>query len=659
LTSFLAIFWCYEKRYPFTRIHQLGEWADHFRFLIRSPNGFIAEATQPGRANYESGLVGQIIRIQVYGGFEAAMAKMKKSQRPTPVSPILRKCPSGIKGLDQITDGGLPEGRSTLVCGSAGCGKTVLGMEFLVRGALQYDESGVFMAFEETEEDLMENFSSLGFNLPTLIERKKIAIDHVFIDRSEIQETGEYDLEGLFIRLGMAIDQLGARRVVLDTIESLFSGFTNEGILRAELRRLFRWLKDKGVTAIITAEQGRETFTRHGLEEYVADCVILLDHRIREQIPTRRLRIVKYRGSAHGGDEYPFLIQADGFSLLPITSLSLDHSASTDRFPTGIDRLDAMFGGKGYYRGSNILLSGGAGTGKTSAAAHFADSACKRGERTLFLAFEESPNQIIRNMKSIGINLEKWVKKGFLKFHAVRPTLYALEAHLTGIHRVIEDFKPTALVIDPISNLVSVGNFAEVKAMLLRLIDSLKTDQITTLFTDLTHSGMPIEETEAGISSLMDTWILLRSLESSGERNRTLYIAKSRGMDHSDQIREFTFTDKGVQLVDVYLGPNKVLTGSARIASQTQDKAEALASRQEVERKRRELERKGTLFHSEMAVLKARFESEQEDLQRAIDQQEALEAVLDQGRADLAKIRKADVSVLPKSESKDKKGDFE
>lgn len=572
---------------------------------------------------------------------------------------MLTKSPTGIKGFDEITGGGLPHGRSTLICGSAGCGKTVFGMEFLVRGALQYDEPGVFMSFEENEEDLIKNFSSLGFNLPTLIEQKNIAVDHVFIDRSEIEETGEYDLEGLFIRLGMAIDQVGARRVVLDTIESLFSGFTNEGILRSELLRLFRWLKDKVVTAVVTAEQGRETFTRHGLEEYVADCVILLDHRIREQIPTRRLRIVKYRGSTHGADEYPFLIQANGFSLLPITSLVLDHPASTDRVPTGIDRLDTMLGGKGYYRGSSILLSGTAGCGKTSVAAHFVDSACKRGERSFFIAFEESPKQIIRNMKSIGINLEKWVKRGLLKFHPVRPTLCGLEAHLAAIHRAIEDFKPNVLAIDPISNLVAVANIVDVKGMLLRLIDFLKTNEITTLFTDLTQGGMSIEQTELGISSLMDTWICLLSLESSGERNHALFIAKSRGMQHSNQIREFMLTDKGVQLVDVYLGPNNVFTGSARTTKEAQDKAEALDRRQELERKRSEMERSRKMFHAEMAMLQARFESEQENLQKAIDKEEALEAVLKRDRNDLGTMRKADRLIVPKSEGKDEKGDFE
>jgi len=517
-------------------------------------------------------------------------------------------------------------------------------MEFLVRGATEYNEAGVFIAFEETEAELIKNFSSLGFDLPTLIAGKKLAIDHVFVERNDIEETGEYDLEGLFIRLAMAVDGVKAKRVVLDTIESLFAGFTNEGILRAELRRLFKWLKDKGVTAVITAERGGETFTRHGLEEYVADCVVMMDHRVLDHISTRRLRIVKYRGSAHGADEYPFLIYPSGISLLPITSLGLNHTAPTDRISTGIDRLDTMFSGKGYYRGSTVLVSGSAGTGKTSVAAHFVDSACGRSERVVYLAFEESPSQIIRNMKSIGIDLEKWVKNGFLKFHAIRPTLYGLESHLTGIHRVIEDFQPTCVVMDPVSNLVSVGNITEVKGMLMRLIDFLKTNEITCLCTDLTHGGTPMEQTDVGISSLMDTWILLRSTESDGERNRTLCIAKSRGMDHSAQIREFRLTDQGAELIDVYVGPGGVLTGSARAAREASERLDEVARSQETERKQRELKRKRALFQAQLAAMQAQFEAEEETLQISIDQGLTREKSLSKDQLRMAKIRKADAT---------------
>ena len=568
------------------------------------------------------------------------MTKKKKPQRP-PLGP-LPKCPTGIKGLDEVTGGGLPQGRSTLVCGSAGSGKTVLGMEFLIRGATEYDEPGVFMSFEETEDDLIKNFKPLGFDLPALIERKKIALDYVFVDRGEIAETGEYDLEGLFIRLALAIDEVGAKRVVLDTIESLFSGFTNEGILRAELRRLFSWLKEKGVTAVITAEQGRDTLTRNGLEEYVADCVIALDHRVIDQISTRRLRVVKYRGSVHGADEYPFLIHPNGFSLLPITSLKLDHTAPIDRVSTGIERLDTMLGGKGYYRGSSILVSGSAGTGKTSVAAHFVDSACRNGHRAVFLAFEESPSQIVRNMRSIGIDLDQWEQKGLLRFHAIRPTRYGLESHLTRMHTVIDDFKPAVVVIDPVSNLVSIGSLSEVKIMLTRLIDFLKTHEITTVCTDLTLGGTSAQQTEIGLSSLMDTWILLRSLESDGERNRTMYIAKSRGIAHSDQVREFLLTDNGVKLVDVYLGPEGVLTGSARAAREAHDNAQVLVRRQELERKQRELARKRTLLQAQLATLQAQFEAEEEELQQAIDQEVSRGKALDYDQRKMARLRRAD-----------------
>jgi circadian clock protein KaiC len=575
------------------------------------------------------------------------MATMKKARKASSSGVTLPKTPTGIKGLDEITGGGLPEGRPTLVCGSAGCGKTFLGMEFLVRGALQYNEPGVLVSFEETEKDLLENFSSDDFGLKRLLAENKIAMDHVFVDRKEIEETGEYDLEGLFIRLDMAVKQVKAKRVVLDTIEALFSGFSNEGILRAELRRLFRWLKDKGITAVITAERGQNTFTRHGLEEYIADCVIVLDHRVENQLSTRRLRIVKYRGSAHGADEYPFLITRDGFSILPITSLGLNQVATLERISTGIDRLDTMLSGQGYYKGSTVLVSGTAGTGKTSIAAHFADSVCSRGERAVYLCFEESPSQIIRNMKSIGIDLEKWAKKDLLRFRAVRPTLHGLEAHLMEIHKAVDEFKPAALVMDPMSNLVSVGNTADVKSMLMRLIDYLKGELITTVCTDLTSGGTEAQHTQIGLSSLADTWIILRLNENGGERNRTLYVAKSRGMGHSEQIREFRLTDNGFKLLDVYLGPGGVLTGSARLARETQEKSEALIRSQKLVLMRRDLERKQALHRAEMSALQAKFEYEQEEIQRAIAQEVDGESLLRQERAALVDSRKADVRSSP------------
>ena len=500
------------------------------------------------------------------------------------------KTPTGIPGLDEITGGGLPKGRPTLVCGAAGCGKTLFAMEFLVRGATQYNEPGVFMSFEETAEELTKNVASLGFDLNRLAASKRLLIDHVRVERSEIEETGEYDLDGLFIRLGHAIDSIGAKRVVLDTVESLFAGLPNPLILRAELRRLFRWLKDKGMTAVITGEKGDNTFTRHGLEEYVSDCVIFLDHRVTDQLSTRRMRIVKYRGSTHGTNEYPFLIEEKGISVLPITSIGLNHPVSTQRISTGIPRLDTMLGGKGYYRGSSILLSGTAGTGKTSVAASFVDAACRRGERCVYFAFEESSAQIIRNMRSIGIDLEPWVTKGLLKFHAERPSVYGLETHLLTMHKAINEFKPAVVVIDPITNLISAGNPLDVKSMLTRLIDFLKMNQITALFTTLTSAGGPLEQSEVGISSLADTWLLLRDIEIGGERNRGLYILKSRGMAHSNQIREFLLTDQGIDLLDVYVGPSGVLTGSARLAQEAQEKGAEIAHQQEIELKKLNLE---------------------------------------------------------------------
>ncbi|MEX2218803.1 MAG: circadian clock protein KaiC [Phycisphaerales bacterium] len=530
--------------------------------------------------------------------------------------PSLEKAPTGIEGLDQITNGGLPAGRPTLVCGGAGCGKTLLGVEFLVRGAVKYGEPGLFVSFEENAEELAKNVASLGFDLKDLERRKLLIVDHVRVERGEIEETGEYDLEGLFVRLGYSIDEVGAKRVVLDTIESLFSGLSNTAILRAELRRLFHWLKDKGVTAVITGERGEGQLTRQWLEEYVSDCVILMDHRVIQQISTRRLRIVKYRGSTHGTNEYPFLIDADGISVLPITSLGLSHGVSDERVPTGIARLDTMLAG-GYFRGSSVLVSGTAGTGKSSMAAHFADATCRAGESCLYFAFEESEALIIRNMRSIGIDLEPHVRAGLLKFFASRPSLHGLEMHLAVMHREIGRHRPRAVVLDPISNLVSQSNPADTLGMLVRLIDFLKEQEITGVFTSLNTGGPePVETSEVGISSLMDSWILLRDMEAAGERNRLINVVKSRGTAHSNQVREFLLTDNGVQIRDMYLGPGGVLTGSARRSQEARDAAAERDRSAELERREAQLTRK-------RAELDAEIEEEARALERLRRQEAA------------------------------------
>ncbi len=462
---------------------------------------------------------------------------------------LLSKAATGIKGLDEVLSGGLPQDRTTLVCGSAGSGKTLLAAEFLAHGANRFDEPGVFMSFEETEQDLSENVSSLGFDLPALVRDKKIIVDHVHIDRENIHETGEYDLEGLFIRLDHAINSIGAKRVVLDTVESLFSGLPNLLILRTELRRLFHWLKDRGVTAVITGERGNGALTRHGLEEYISDCVILLDHRVIEQVSTRRLRVVKYRGSTHGTNEYPFLIDEEGISVFPITSLILGHTASEERISTGIKKLDDMMGGKGYFRGSSILVSGTAGTGKTSLAAHFCEAGCVRNERVLYFAFEESPAQVLRNMQSIGIDLKSWIDKGLLHFNAVHPLMHGMEMHLVAILKEVNKLNPDIIIVDPINSFVTSGNDLEVRAMLTRLINYLKGKGITALFTSLTEAGSNLEKTNTAVSSLIDTWLLLRNIEIDHDRRRGVYILKSRGMAHSNKIIEFLLTDQGVDLL--------------------------------------------------------------------------------------------------------------
>jgi circadian clock protein KaiC len=568
------------------------------------------------------------------------------SNRSTKLPPRhgIAKSPTGIAGLDQITEGGIPAGRPTLVCGSAGCGKTVLAMEFLVRGATEFDEPGVFMAFEETEKELSQNVASMGFDLTALCARKKICLEHVHIERSEIEETGEYDLDGLFIRLQSAIDSVGAKRVVLDTVEALFSGFDNTRILRAELRRLFAWLKTKGVTAIITAESGEGKLTRYGIEEYVADCVILLDHRVEDQNSIRRLRVIKYRGSLHGTSEYPFLIGETGISVLPLSSLKLDHKASNQRISSGVPRLDSMLGGKGFYRGSSVLVSGGAGTGKSSLAAHFVQAACRRGERALFIASEQSADEIIRNMRSIGIDLEPWVRRGLLHFYASRPGSFGLEKHLVTLHNLTATFDPKVVVIDPVTNFASVGTHTEVKSMVTRLIDTFKSRNITALFTSLTSGDVGPESSDIGVSSQMDAWLLLRNLESNGERNRGLYVLKARGMAHSNQIREFVLTDHGVQLVDVYVGPSGLLTGSARIAQAARETAETLERKQELERKGADLMHKRQQLEEQIERMRAEFALEERGLMRELDSMEAKGKQLVLDRAEMGRVRQADIA---------------
>ena len=554
----------------------------------------------------------------------------------------LTKCPTGIRGLDEITKGGLPRGRPTLICGGAGCGKTLLSMEFIVRGIRDFNEPGVFVAFEETEKDLVQNVASLGYDLNEMIRQNKLAIDHVHIERSEIEETGEYDLEGLFVRLDTMIKQVKAKRVVLDSLEALFAGLPNEAILRSELRRLFRWLKEKGVTAVITGEQGRNTLTRHGLEEYISDCVIFLDHRVVNQVATRRLRIVMYRGSAHGTNEYPTMIDAQGLSVLPISSLGLSYPVTAERVSSGIERLDAMLGGKGYYRGSSILISGTAGTGKSSMAAAFVDSICRTGKRGLYFSFEESPEQIIRNMASIGFDLAKWVKKGLLKFQSIRPSLYGLEAHLVTMHTLVTTFKPEAVVMDPITNLTSAGDTDEIKAMMTRLIDFLKNEHITTLFTSLTGGGSAYEQSEVGISSLMDSWLLLRMVESANERNRILYVLKSRGMAHSNQMREFILSNAGIKLLDVYVGSGVVYTGSARMLQESRDAAEALAVEQTAQTQKRELEQEALALEAQSQVLRFKHEGVKAQLQAVLAREKTRLTAMKKDREAMAQARKAD-----------------
>ncbi len=558
----------------------------------------------------------------------------------------LPKCPTGIQGLDEITGGGLPQGRPTLVCGSAGCGKTLFGVEFLVHGAIEYAEAGVLMTFEETAEEITQNVTSLGWDLDQLVSDGKLIIDHVYINPISLEEAGDYDLEGLFIRLGSAIQEIGAKRVVLDTLEVLFAGLNNTNIVRAELRRLFSWLKSQGVTAIITGERGEHTLTRQGLEEYVSDCVIRLEQRTVEEITTRYLQIFKYRGSRHGSNEYPFLIEKNGISVVPITSVGLDYEISAERVSTGISRLDGMLDGGGYYRGSSILVTGMAGTGKTTLVGFFASATCDRGERCLYLATEEAPQQILRNQRSVGLDLTHHVENKLLRFESVRPTAYGLEMRLQTIETWVKEFQPSSVVIDPMSNLATTGTLNQTKNFLMRLIDLFKSQQITVLFTNLLQSGAPLEHTELGVSSLMDTWLELRTVENNGERNRTLYVLKSRGMQHSNQVREFVLTSNGIELVDVYLGQNNFLTGTARVAQQSQEKLVQLNRKQEFDRKKLRLEQQQSLVQSQIKALEIQLAIEQAELDLFSQQEETSQQVLTDSKVEMSILRKADQTDL-------------
>jgi circadian clock protein KaiC len=569
------------------------------------------------------------------------------SQTSTPAAPIqstsgpqLEKALTGIEGFDEITFGGLPRGRATLLCGAAGCGKTLFATEFLVNGARKFGEPGVLMAFEETSDELIVDAASLKFNLQELCDKGLLSIDHVQIDPHQISETGEYDLEGLFIRLRHAIESVGARRVVLDTIETLFSGFTNEGLLRSEIRRLFQFLKSFGVTAVVTGERGEKTLTRFGLEEYVADCVVVLDQRVTDQVSTRRLRVVKYRGSTHGSNEYPFLIDEQGFSVMPITSIGLKHQVSNEIMSTGVPDLDKMLGAGGVYRGSTIMLSGTAGTGKTSFASALARATCARGERVLYFTFEESAEQIVRNMSSVGVDLRPHIDSGLLRIMAQRPSLQGLEMHLVAIHKEIERAQPSTVILDPISSFVGGGSERDVNSMLTRLIDFLKTRAITSFLTNLTTSGASLEATEAAISSIIDMWLLVRDIELSGERNRGLYVLKARGMSHSNQIREFLLTSDGIRLVDVYLGPAGMLTGSARAAQEALERETAMRRRDEKSRKLAELERKRQAMEARLAAIRAEFEAEEAEARQSLSIEDEQEQRITAERSEMSRSRK-------------------
>ncbi len=560
--------------------------------------------------------------------------------QPTERENGIRKSRTGIDGFDELTLGGLPTGRPTLVCGTAGCGKTLFASTFLLNGAAHYDDPGVFVSFEERPVDIISNVASLGYDLQGMIDEGRLLIEHIAIDPADLAEVGDYDLEGLFLRLELAIDQVGAKRIVLDTIESLFSAFTNPAILRAEIRRLFDWLKEKGITAVITGERGDGSLTRQGLEEYVSDCVILLDHRVSNQISTRRLRIVKYRGTAHGTNEIPFLIDEDGFSVLPVSALGLSHQVSEERISSGVNDLDSMLEGHGFYRGSSILVSGVAGSGKSTLSASFAAAACKAGEKALYFSFEESADQTVRNMRSIGMDLKPCIDSGMFRHVAARPTFYSLEMHLAVILREISRFNPTTVVLDPISAFIGTGDPQEVHAMLLRIVDFLKSRQITGIFTHLVHVQGSDVETEIGLSSLMDVWILLLNREAGGEFNRELYLLKARGTSHSNQVREFLMSHDGIRLLPPYVGEGGALTGTARVAEEARSRRLENQRRAEVAALSERLEQRRRKAMAEMEMLQAQLAADEAELKRVLDGEKAYLNQLETDRQNMQSSRK-------------------
>jgi circadian clock protein KaiC len=564
-------------------------------------------------------------------------AAARRGARSSSLRP-LEKVPSGVKGLDDVLDGGLPKGRPTLLCGSAGCGKTLLAMQFLCRGVVDSGEPGVFVAFEEGAADLTTNIASIGFDLDRMQRDGLLRIEAIHLDPAELVEAGEYDLEGLFLRIGAAVREIGAKRIVIDTIEVLFGALTDPMLVRSELQRLFAYLKDAGLTAIVTAERGDGTgMSRHGIEEYVSDCVILLDQRIGDDISTRILRVVKYRGSVHGTNEFPFLISRDGVTVVPITSLGLTGAASNERISTGIDRLDAMLSG-GFYRGSSVLMTGSSGTGKSTFAASLADAACRRGERVLFVSREESPAEIERNMGTIGLDLRAWTRAGLLRIESIRPTHFGLETHLAWLYDIVTTFEPAVVIIDPISSMMKVGGRAQVTSMIAREIDLLKSRGITAFFTALIGSGA-VDEEQVEVSSFIDTWLLAETTESNGERDRVMCVMKSRGMPHSNQHCEFTIGARGIDLLEPYVGPAGVLTGSARMIQQMTDATAGEHRVEDVERAERALTHRRAALEAEVAVLHAQFATELEEMeerratfQRHVEDTELRRATLDRLR---------------------------
>ena len=545
---------------------------------------------------------------------------------------------TGVKGLDDVLGGGIPQGHAMLLVGKPGTGKSILSMEYLLHGIELHKENGVYISFEESEKQIISNAASFGWKFEEMVKKNKLAISYIDMQPEQMRTVGDYDLSALILRVKGAIKKVNARRVVIDGINNLLSTFDDERIIRSDLLRLIREIKEVNATIFITGERGHDSWSKMGFEEYLADGLMHLDNRTDGNYQTREIQVVKCRGINHYTGKSPFIINSEGMSIRPLITADFDYKVLKSRVSTGIADIDNMLGGKGLYRGSTVYITGPSGAGKTSISSSFANGACSRGERALFLAFEESSDQIIRNMKSIGLSLDKWVNEKLLYFYTARATTNSLEGHLDNIMTMVREVEPTCVVLDPISAFRPIANENETKLMLIRLNDYLRARKITTVFTALSSDGEYSEHADVQLSSIADTWIVVRIMDYKGERNNVMQLMKSRGMSHSRQMKEMYFTGNGLKLQNVYQGPEGVLTGAARIGQEKYEKLKEARNVIEIDKNRKKIERKKSLLEASIEALKHEYEEELEALHAAIEEAEEQNSKIKETRKEIENI---------------------